>query len=274
MKTGSAKLIVHKPTEKSEPLEEINNGKLDYKTDLKKLQIELVKMQRWVQDHNKRVIIIFEGRDGSGKGGAIKRFTEHLNPRALQIVALPKPSELEKGQWYFQRYVNRLPNPGEIIFFDRSWYNRAVVEPVNKFCSEKEYKRFMRQVPEFEHMLYEDGIKIIKLWFSVSKGIQLSRFEERKTNPLKNWKHSDVDEKAQELWEEYGKYKKKMFSQTHTAFAPWVIVKGNRKADARLESIRYVLSQVNYSDKDEIDLNLSPDPNVVFKYHRSTEKND
>ena len=247
-----------------------NNG-VKYKDQLKALQVELVKMQRWVEENDKRIVIIFEGRDAAGKGGAIKRFTEYLNPRAMNIVALPKPTETEKGQWYFQRYVNNLPNPGEIVFFDRSWYNRAVVEPVNGFCTEKEYKRFMRQVPEFEHMLYEDGITIIKLWFSVDKETQQERFEARKSNPLKNWKHSDVDAQAQSLWDEYTRYKKKMFSKTHTTFSPWIIVRGNKKLSARLESIRYVLSQIDYEGKDTENINLLPDPNVIFRYHRSME---
>ncbi|MDH5399749.1 MAG: hypothetical protein OEX02_16475, partial [Cyclobacteriaceae bacterium] len=178
-----------------------------YETEIKKLQVELVRMQRWVEERGKRIMIIYEGRDASGKGGAIKRFIEHLNPRAMRVVALPKPTDVEKGQWYFQRYVTQLPNPGEIVFFDRSWYNRAVVEPVNGFCTDKQYKQFMRQVPEFEHMLFEDGIILIKFWFSVSKEIQLYRFNSRKENPLKNWKHSDVDAQAQDLWAEYTKFK-------------------------------------------------------------------
>ena len=242
-----------------------------YKEELGQLQTELVKMQRWVQDTGKRIVIIFEGRDASGKGGAIKRFTEHLNPRVMRIVALPKPTEREKGQWYFQRYVNHLPNPGEIVFFDRSWYNRAVVEPVNGFCTDKQYKQFMQQVPEFEHMLYEDGIILIKFWFSVNKENQLHRFTERKKNPLKNWKHSSVDSQAQDLWDSYTKYKKKMFSKTHTTFSPWIIVRGNNKKAARIESIRYVLSSIDYDEKENAKTALLPDPNVVFRYHRSSE---
>lgn len=244
-----------------------------YKSELRKLQTELVKMQRWVQETNQRIVIIFEGRDASGKGGCIKRFSEYMNPRAMRVVALPKPTEVEKGQWYFQRYVNNLPNPGEIVFFDRSWYNRAVVEPVNGFCTPSQYKQFMRQVPEFEHMLYEDGINIIKFWFSVKKESQLIRFEDRKKNPLKNWKHSEVDAQAQMLWEDYSSYKNKMFSKTHSAFSPWIIVQGDDKKSARLESIRYVLSQIEYEGKQNAEIELTPDPNIVFRYHRSSVRN-
>lgn len=173
---------------------------LRYEEELVSLQVELVKLQRWAQDKGKRVCILFEGRDAAGKGGAIRRFTEHLNPRSMRVVALPKPSEAEKGQWYFQRYSKQLPNAGEIVFFDRSWYNRAVVEPVNSFCTINEYDRFMQQVTEYEHMLYEDGIMIVKFSFSISKEEQLSRFNSRKVNPLKQWKLSPIDGKARELW--------------------------------------------------------------------------
>lgn len=241
---------------------------LKYEQDLRLLQGELVKLQRWVQKTQRRVAIIFEGRDAAGKGGTIRRFVEHLNPRAMRIVALPKPSEAEVGQWYFQRYSKQLPNEGEIVFFDRSWYNRAVVEPVNGFCTEKQYKRFMRQVPEFEHMLYEDGIDVIKFWFSISKEEQLKRFESRRTNPLKQWKLSPIDNQAQNLWDEYGKCKEMMFSKTHTTFSPWVIVKANNKKEARLESIRHVLTTFDYDGKDRA-IALLPDPNVVMRYHRS-----
>ena len=241
---------------------------LEYEEDLRLLQGELVKLQRWAQEEKRRVAIIFEGRDAAGKGGTIRRFVEHMNPRAMRIVALPKPSEAEVGQWYFQRYAKQLPNEGEIVFFDRSWYNRAVVEPVNKFCTDKQYKQFMRQVPEFEHMLYEDGIDLIKFWFSISKEEQLNRFASRKTNPLKVWKLSPIDERAQELWDDYTKYKKMMFSKTHTTFSPWIIVQANDKKRARLESIRHVLSNFDYDGKDS-DITLLPDPNIITRYHRS-----
>lgn len=196
-----------------------------YETELRKLQGELVNFQNWVQQNGKKIAIIFEGRDASGKGGTIKRFAEHLNPRAMRLVALNKPTDVERGQWYFRRYIKELPNAGEIVFFDRSWYNRAVVEPVMGFCTPEQYESFMVQVPEFEHMLYESGTTIIKFWFSVNKDQQLHRFNRRLQNPLKMWKYSPVDEKGQELWDTFTFYKDQMFSRTHNAFSPWVIVK-------------------------------------------------
>ncbi|MFV0387751.1 MAG: polyphosphate kinase 2 [Pyrinomonadaceae bacterium] len=242
---------------------------LRYEEELKQLQVELVKFQRWVQETNQRVAIIFEGRDAAGKGGAIRRFIEHLNPRAMRVVALPKPTVEETGQWYFQRYVKQLPNAGEIVFFDRSWYNRAVVEPVMGFCSEAQYKQFLLQVPEFEHMLYEDGITLIKFWFSISKDEQLKRFESRKGNPLKQWKLSPIDAEAQDLWDKYTHFKEVMFSRTHTTFSPWMIVRANTKKTARLESMRYVLSRGDYDGKEDSGTSLIPDPNVIQRFHRS-----
>jgi polyphosphate kinase 2 len=239
-----------------------------YEEELEKLQIELVKMQRWVQDNGKRIAILFEGRDAAGKGGTIRRFTEHMNPRALRVVALPKPTEEERGQWYFQRYIRQLPNKGEIVFFDRSWYNRAVVEPVNNFCSNQQYEMFMKQVNDFEHMLYEDGIIIVKFWFSIAKDEQLNRFESRKRNPLKQWKLSPVDMLAQDRWDIYTKFKEEMFNRTHSSFSPWIIVKANNKQKARLESIRYVLSQTQYEGKGDNDFRLFPDPNIITRFHR------
>ena len=247
---------------------------LHYERELKLLQVELVKMQRWVQQENKRVAVILEGRDAAGKGGTIRRFTEHLNPRALRVVALPKPTAEELGQWYFQRYMKQLPDRGEIVFFDRSWYNRAVVEPVNGFCTKDQYERYLRQVPEFEHMLVEDGVIVIKLWFSISKEEQSARFESRKTNPLKQWKLSPLDGRAQALWDDYTKYKEAMFSRTHTSFSPWIIVKANDKCAARLESIRYLLSLLDYTGKGEAGTSLVVDPNVVTRFHRSAVKID
>ena len=246
----------------------------DYEADLKKLQIELVKLQQSISKRKKRVVIIFEGRDAAGKGGNIRRFSEHLNPRSMRTVALTKPTEIERGQWYFERYIKQLPNPGEIVFFDRSWYNRAVVEPVMGFCDSNEYKKFMSQVPEFEHMLYEDDIEIIKFWFSISKDVQQTRFESRLGNPLKRWKYSPVDQKGQEMWDVYTHYKEKMFSGTHTTYSPWIIVKANNKKSARLEAMRYVLSQFEYDGKDESLTNLYPDPNVVMRYFRSNKQID
>jgi polyphosphate kinase 2 len=183
-------------------------------------------------------------------------------------VALPAPTEVEKGQFYFQRYFKHLPDPGEIAFFDRSWYNRAIVEPVYGFCTKEQYEKFMKEVPEIEHALIDDGIMLIKFWFSISKETQKRRFEERMKNPLKQWKLSPVDLKAQELWDEITKYKEEMFSRTHTAYSPWIIVNSNNKKMARLESIRYVLSQVPYEGKEKAKVSLIPDPDVVQRYHR------
>ena len=243
---------------------------LKYEEELRLLQTELVKLQRWVQDEGRRVAILFEGRDAAGKGGTIRRFTEHLNPRAMRVVALPKPSDEERGQWYFQRYTRQLPNSGEIVFFDRSWYNRAVVEPVNGFCTKVDYERFLQQVPEFEHMLYEDGVTIIKFWFSISKDEQQRRFQGRRTNPLKQWKLSPIDARAQDLWDQYTLYKEQMFSRTHTSFSPWIIVSANNKMRAHLESIRHVLNSFPYSSKGKTRVRVMPDPNVVGRFHRKT----
>ena len=247
---------------------------LRYQEELEGLQVELGKMQRWVVAKRRRVAILFEGRDAAGKGGAIRRFTEHLNPRAMRVVALPVPTEEERGQWYFQRYSRQLPNPGEIVFFDRSWYNRAVVEPVNEFCSGDQYQRFLQQVPEYEHMLYEDGVIIVKFWFSISKEEQLRRFKSRNTNPLKQWKLSSIDGKAQNLWDTYTRYKKEMMSRTHTSFSPWIIVGANDKKQARLESIRYLLSLLPYAGKESATVSLTPDPNIVSRYHRAAANLD
>ena len=245
-----------------------------YEKELLKLQGELVDLQRWVAKHNRRVCVVFEGRDAAGKGGAIRRFAEHLNPRSMRIVALTKPTDVERGQWYFRRYIKQLPNPGEIVFFDRSWYNRAVVEPVMGFCSHQEYNKFMVQVPEFEHMLYEDGVDIIKFWFSISKDEQLSRFEARLENPLKRWKFSEVDREGQRRWDDYTFYKEQMFSKTHTTFSPWTIIKTNVKKEARLESIRYVLSKFDYEGKGNSGASILPDPNIVQRYHRMIKQID
>ena len=239
-----------------------------YEQELQQVQVELVRLQRWVQADGQRIAILVEGRDAAGKGGTIRRFTEHLNPRAMRVVALPKPTDDERGQWYFQRYIRQLPNKGEIVFFDRSWYNRAGVERVMGFCSKKEHQRFLQQVTEFEHMLYEDGVTIIKFWFSISKEEQASRFEARRQNPLKQWKLSPVDEKAQELWDSYTRYKEEMFSKTHTTFSPWIIVKANDKQAARLESLRHVLNLLAYRGKEEAQIRLTPDPNVITRFHR------
>ena len=254
--------------EKNIPFSKVKNTLL-YDNELRLLQIELVKLQRHISSQNKRVAIIFEGRDAAGKGGNIRRFMEHLNPRSSRLVALNKPTEVEKGQWYFQRYIKELPNPGEIVFFDRSWYNRAVVEPVMGFCSEKQYREFLVQVPEIEHMMYEDGVIIIKFWLSITKEEQAKRFNARRENPLKRWKFSPVDKQGQILWDKYTYYKSEMFSNTHTSYSPWIIVKTNDKKSARLEAIRHVLSKFDYEGKSNSNVGLNPDPNIVMRYYRS-----
>ena len=247
---------------------------IDYESELLKLQAELVDLQQWTAKHKKRVCVLFEGRDAAGKGGAIRRFTEHLNPRSMRVVALTKPTEIEKGQWYFRRYIKELPEPGELVFFDRSWYNRAVVEPVMDFCTDEEYNKFMVQVPEFEHMLYEDGVIIIKFWFSISKEEQEKRFNSRLKNPLKQWKFSPVDKEGQIRWDKYSFYKEQMFSKTHNSFSPWIIIKTNSKKQARLESIRYVLSRFDYDRKGSSKTTVLPDPNIVQRYHRMINQID
>ena len=247
---------------------------LDYQEQLYKLQAELVNLQKWVTKNKKRVCIIFEGRDASGKGGSIRRMTEHLNPRARRVVALSKPTEVEQGQWYFRRYIKEMPNPGELVFFDRSWYNRAVVEPVMGFCTKEQYNKFMIHVPEFENMLYEDGILLIKFWFSVTKEEQLKRFESRLASPLKRWKFSPVDQEGQNKWDIYTHYKDQMFANTHTAFSPWIIIKTNNKKEARLESLRYLLSRFEYEGKGNAGATLLKDPNIVQRYHRTLKKTD
>ncbi|MCU0329132.1 MAG: polyphosphate kinase 2 [Chitinophagales bacterium] len=246
---------------------------IQYEEQLLDLQTELVKLQHYIIKNKLRLAILFEGRDAAGKGGTIKRFVEHLNPRHYRVVALNKPTDIERGQWYFRRYIKELPNPGEICFFDRSWYNRAVVEPVMGFCTNAQYQTYMMQVTEFEHMLYEDGVILVKFWFSVSKETQKQRFEERLLNPLKMWKYSPVDMKSQELWDSYTYYKNAMFAATHSQFSPWIVVKSNNKKKARLESIKYVLNRVPYQEN----LNLKPiipDPNIVFRYYRQIQQND
>jgi polyphosphate kinase 2 len=225
---------------------------VNFEDRLKKLQIELIHLQHWVVEHNEKVVILFEGRDAAGKGGAIRRITEHLNPREFRVVALPKPSEEEKGQWYFQRYINQLPREGKMVFFDRIWYNRAVVEPVNDFCTQEEYQVFMNQVNEFERMIIESGIHLIKIYFSISKNQQAKRFREIKASPLKKWKFSLVDQRAQVLWDEYSKYKTIMFEKTNTEIAPWTIIKANRKTQARIDSINLILKRIPYK-RQELD---------------------
>lgn len=214
------------------------------------LQVELLKLQAWVKASGQRVVILFEGRDAAGKGGAIKRFMEHLNPRGARVVALEKPTEVERGQWYFQRYVQHLPTVGEIVLFDRSWYNRAGVERVMGFCSDDEYAEFLRQAPEFEAHLVRSGVHLVKLWFSVSRPEQKRRFAERKRHPLKQWKLSPIDMASLDKWDEYTVAKEAMFQSTDTPTAPWTVVKSDCKKRARINALRYVLHTMPYTDKD------------------------
>jgi polyphosphate kinase 2 len=221
---------------------------LAHESKLESLQEELIKLQQWVEAENEKLVVIFEGRDAAGKGGAIRRITQHLNPRELNVVALPRPTDEEKSQWYFQRYVKNLPRNGQITFFDRSWYNRAVVEPVNGFCTKKEYEVFMNQVNDFERMIIDSGVRLVKFYFSISKDEQSRRFEDIKASPVKKWKFSKVDETALELWDNYTEYKAKMFAQTNTEIAPWIIIRANKKSKARIEVIEKLLELIPYRD--------------------------
>ena len=242
----------------------------NYERDKYRLQVELLKLQAWVKETGQRVVVLFEGRDAAGKGGTIKRFMEHLNPRGARVVALEKPSEVERGQWYFQRYVEHLPTRGEIVMFDRSWYNRAGVERVMGFCTDDEYIEFMRQAPEFERNLVRSGIVLIKFWFSVSRQEQRRRFKERKSHPLKQWKLSPVDMASLDKWDEYTRAKEAMFFHTDTADSPWTVIKSDCKKRARLNALRYVLHRAPYSSKDldaigPIDPLLVGRANVVYE---------
>ena len=225
-------------------------GRVAYEREKAKLQAELLKVQLWAQQTGQKFVLLFEGRDAAGKGGTIKRFNEHLNPRYARVVALNKPSERERGQWYFQRYVQHLPTSGEMVFYDRSWYNRAGVERVMGFCSPTEYLEFMRQAPEFERMLVRSGIRLYKYWFAVSQDEQRARFKARETDPLKRWKLSPIDVASLDKWDDYTEAKEAMFFYTDTADAPWTIVKSNDKKRARLNCMRHFLSTLDYPDKD------------------------
>nr|WP_273944362.1 polyphosphate kinase 2 [Kutzneria chonburiensis] len=226
------------------------------------LQIELLKMQYWIKETGSRMVIACEGRDAAGKGGTIKRFTEHLNPRGARVVALDKPTEREMGQWYFQRYVNHLPTAGEIVLLDRSWYNRAGVERVMGYCTDEQYSRFIHQAPTFERMLVDDGVTLVKLWFSVSQAEQRTRFLIRQVDPVRQWKLSPNDVESLDRWDAYTAAKVAMFRATDTDYAPWTVVKSNDKKRARVEAMRHVLSLVDYEDKDH-EVVGKPDPNVV-----------
>jgi polyphosphate kinase len=221
-----------------------------YEREKYRLQVELLKMQQWIRDNDRRVVVLFEGRDAAGKGGTIKRFMEHLNPRGARVVALDKPTSVEAGQWYLQRYVEHLPTSGEIVLFDRSWYNRAGVERVMGFCDDAEYREFMRQAPEFERQLVRSGVHLVKFWFSVTRAEQRRRFSERERHPLKQWKLSPVDLASLDKWDEYTEAKETMFLRTDTLEAPWTIVKSDCKKRARLNAMRYVLHSVPYTGKD------------------------
>jgi len=221
----------------------------EYEARKQLLQVELLKLQHWVEATGQRIVMLFEGRDAAGKGGTIKRFMEHLNPRAARVVALGKPSESERGQWYFQGYVNQLPTRGEIVLFDRSWYNRAVVEPVMSFCTKSQHHAFLRQVPMLENMLIDDGIRLFKFWFSVSREEQYRRFKSRETDKLKQWKLSPVDAKGLAMWDEYTAAKESMFMATDTRFSPWTVVKSDDKKRARLACMQYVLDACPYTSK-------------------------
>jgi len=235
---------------------------LDYEREKHELQIELLKMQGWVKETKQRVVMLFEGRDAAGKGGTIKRFTEHLNPRGAHVVALEKPTARERNQWYFQRYVEHLPSKGEIIMFDRSWYNRAGVERVMGFCADDEYLEFLRQAPQLERMFVNDGIKLFKYWFSVSRIEQFRRFKSRQNDPLKRWKLSPVDKASLAKWDEYSEAKKSMMFHTDTRDSPWIVVRSDDKKRARINCMRHFLNALDYPDKDP-DVVYAPDPLVI-----------
>lgn len=249
----------------------------NYERSKYQLQVELLKLQAWVKETGQKVVIIFEGRDAAGKGGAIKRFMEHLNPRGARVVALEKPTETERGQWYFQRYIQHLPTAGEIVLFDRSWYNRAGVERVMGFCSPDEYDDFMRQVPEFERNLVRSGIHLFKFWFSVSRKEQRRRFKEREKHPLKQWKLSPIDKASLDKWDDYTHAKEAMFFSTDTADAPWIVIKSDCKKRARLNAMRYVLHRLAYGQKDgarigPVDPLLVGRANVVYEVGEGEDK--
>ena len=276
----------HGTVSKGHPDDELANGWRDggypyrhlmrrstYEAQKYQLQVELLKLQAWVKETGQRVVILFEGRDAAGKGGAIKRFMEHLNPRGARVVALEKPSEVERGQWYFQRYVQHLPTAGEIVLFDRSWYNRAGVERVMGFCSNAEYQEFMRQAPDFERHLVRSGVHLIKFWFSVSRAEQRRRFKEREVHPLKQWKLSPVDLASLDKWDDYTSAKEAMFFETDTADAPWTVIKSDCKKRARLNAMRYVLHKLPYANK-AVDSIGKLDPLIVGRAHVVYERGE
>lgn len=237
-------------------------GKKEYEATKAQLQAELLKVQKWVQDTGQKFVLLFEGRDAAGKGGTIKRFMEHLNPREARVVALNKPTDTERGQWFYQRYIQQLPTSGEMVFYDRSWYNRAGVERVMGFCSPSEYLEFMRQTPDMERMMVRSGIRMYKYWFSVTREEQKRRFDSRKDDPLKRWKLSPVDLASLSKWDDYTEAKEAMFFYTDTADAPWTIIKSNDKKRARINTMKHFLSTIEYPDKD-YDIVGQPDPLIV-----------
>jgi len=251
-----------KPKKKGRHAVWVKKFTLDYEDDLHKLQIELLKMQKHVQNEGLRIMALFEGRDAAGKGGTIKRITQHLNPRGTRVVALVAPSDKERTQWYFQRYIYNFPSAGEIVLFDRSWYNRAMVEPVMGFCTDEQNKRFLKDVPFLEEMLVKDGIILFKFFFSVSKDMQLARFDSRETDPLKHYKISPVDRMAQDLWDDYTVRKFQMLNETNRTLAPWTIIRSDNKKSARLNCIKTILSKIDYEDKIS-KKELRADPNIV-----------
>lgn len=255
--------VLPKEKEKTHRLVAVKNSDVDYESEMLILQLELAKLQKYINDSGQKVLIIFEGRDAAGKWGNIKRFMENLNPRSAKVVALMKPSDVEKWQWYFQRYISHLPNAGEMVFFDRSWYNRAGVEPVMGFVGKADYEKFMKDTPELEKMLVKSaGIKIIKFYFSVSKSEQAARFEERRTNPLKQFKLSPIDQFSQKLWDRYTVAEYENLTRTHTDWAPWTIVNSDDKESSRINAIKYILSQFDYPEKIS-EKKLEIDPTIV-----------
>lgn len=262
------------PKKTSTPITGFEQGEYPYRDKLNRstyekekagLQVELLKVQHWVQESGQRFVLLFEGRDAAGKGGTIKRFTEHLNPRAARVVALNKPTDEERGQWFFQRYIKHLPTSGEMVLYDRSWYNRAGVERVMNFCAPTEYLEFMRQTPDFERMLARSGIRLFKYWFSVTQEEQKRRFASRETDPLKRWKLSPIDRASIDKWDDYTEAKEAMFFYTDTADAPWTVIRSNDKKRARLTCIKHFLAQLDYPDKDE-SVATPPDPKI---YHQA-----
>ncbi len=245
-------------------------GLEEYEAEKHLLQIELLKVQAWVKETGQRILGIFEGRDAAGKGGTIKRFNEHLNPRAAHVIALEKPNEREQGQWYYQRYIKHLPTKGEMVFLDRSWYNRAGVERVMGFCTDEEYLEFLRQTPQLELMLVNSGMHLFKYWFSVSRHEQLRRFHSRTHDPLKQWKLSPIDIQSLDKWEDYTKAKQAMFFYTSTADAPWTVVKSDDKKRARINCMRHYLHSLDYPGKDEA-VACAPDPKIVGNVHRKLD---